>query len=627
MNNNEHKQTSQTRRFWFQLVDEKGDCFKGSMSCTIDFDTRGDAIAFCTSLILTFGYGVIFRGIVPFQLRLYKNRTAFDSGNGKPLEEDEIIGDYGKTKKDALIVLVPSFAGVIGNVISEQQPFHDKNSRILNEKLSESLKALTQAIANNGWLESTHDLPDPSGVFKKKKLFLRTCYAEMFNLLLANKCIKEKFAISGTPGIGKSLFFFYMLWRFVQPDESWKPKNILYQLESYFFFIDIEKKEFYDVSKAFARHFVKASDVYIIDGEVRKLLPHSGLTLFISSPCSRRYRKYVTHQDPMKFCFPIWMRDELEECRMLCYPHVSQDALQATYDVYGGVARAIFGVSLKPNQLVCMLAMDNALESTSAVDDINIFFDITAIHNDSNTLLHCISGNLGGLDYQFLEATMASKYVTKQLWKRYYNAMLDKMQHFFNTARNDLSRCLFEGYVDLILQSGNVVLPCRNLKTGKIEPNFSLASRFVDIRSLKKSDLPGVFEEGVYYEGCDDILAIDAVIPQVGLVQATASLIHPIKGIRTLNSICKIFTNQAQQELSPSGNGSRKKLKQIDESDVKFYFVVPKTNFQKFTEQQCLTANRKTPELPPKIQQYALELDFGISTPIWACQNINADHL
>jgi hypothetical protein len=34
-----------------------------------------------------------------------------------------------------------------------------------------------------------------------------------------------------------------------------------------------------------------------------------------------------------------------------------------------------------------------------------------------------------------------------------------------------------------------------------MESHFCLSVGFVKVRSLKRSDLPDVFEEGVYYEG------------------------------------------------------------------------------------------------------------------------------
>ena len=94
------------------------------------------------------------------------------------------------------------------------------------------------------------------------------------------------------------------------------------------------------------------------------MIPTSVLTLFIASPRAASYRKYVDHHMPMKFCFPIWTTDELEKCRVLCYPSFSPETLQARYEVYGGIARYIFDLSYSgQNQLVNMDKLEDVLSN------------------------------------------------------------------------------------------------------------------------------------------------------------------------------------------------------------------------------------------------------------------------
>ena len=47
----------------------------------------------------------ILEGIVSSQLNVYANKAAFDAKTS--LEEDEEIGNYGGSKKDALLVVAP----------------------------------------------------------------------------------------------------------------------------------------------------------------------------------------------------------------------------------------------------------------------------------------------------------------------------------------------------------------------------------------------------------------------------------------------------------------------------------------------------------------------------------------
>jgi hypothetical protein len=279
-----------------------------------------------------------------------------------------------------------------------------------------------------------------------------------------------------------------------------------------------------------------------------------------------------------------------------------------------GVARIIFNQNIpEGSMLVDMTVMNKALLSSKAVEGIKIVNSPTDLHKESHTLLHCFSGKFQGLEYQFLYSGIASNYVGQVLWKKYHNEMAILLQENLGASGSDLSFRLFETYMHLTLQGGNVSLPCRNLSTGKEMPNFELKSSLEGPRALKKGHIPDEFEQGVYYEGCDNFPAIDAVIPGFGLMQATIGETHPIKGIQTLREVCSIFKKQHSHDSLQrvTRAGRRKEKDQMNvQSKVKFYFVVPEKRFQTFKLQKIESTKSKS-----EIEQYVLQLDFGISNP------------
>ena len=100
----------------------------------------------------------------------------------------------------------------------------------------------------------------------------------------------KSFAISGTPGIGKSLFFVYILYRlikdFTTKTMSLKPNRIIYQMGSDYKCFDLHQKTVTERSKLEAALVVREQDtLYIIDGQTTPV-SSSCITLFISSPRS-----------------------------------------------------------------------------------------------------------------------------------------------------------------------------------------------------------------------------------------------------------------------------------------------------------------------------------------------------
>ena len=101
---------------WFQLLDSStGESFKGTSVSSVlrsslvvpVVDQFRDAAYLENSSILT--------GFTSSQFIVYKNKTAFelrnapvDEGKEEPLEEDSFINGLGLSKKEALVVVVPS---------------------------------------------------------------------------------------------------------------------------------------------------------------------------------------------------------------------------------------------------------------------------------------------------------------------------------------------------------------------------------------------------------------------------------------------------------------------------------------------------------------------------------------
>jgi hypothetical protein len=147
----------------------------------------------------------LLRGVAPASLVVYKDRSTFD-GNEEPLEEDTLLDGLGKTMKDALIVIYSGSSF--------------PRSRVL------FYNSISDVDENDGWISFDHMIP----FISLNKMYIRNCYRTIASSIF--KTGINKAIITGTPGIGKSIFLIYLLWKLVKEGKRvlfiYHPFNIYY---------------------------------------------------------------------------------------------------------------------------------------------------------------------------------------------------------------------------------------------------------------------------------------------------------------------------------------------------------------------------------------------------------------
>jgi hypothetical protein len=114
------------------------------------------------------------------------------------------------------------------------------------QDLTTKLKSFMNSQFDKGYIKSADEtyLPYPQACHSI--IFVRKCYVDVFNLILGEIVnVSMFFAISGTSGIGKSLFFVYILYRlkedvFIQ-NLVLKPTKIVFQQANAYYCCDMEK--------------------------------------------------------------------------------------------------------------------------------------------------------------------------------------------------------------------------------------------------------------------------------------------------------------------------------------------------------------------------------------------------
>ena len=459
------------------------------------------------------------------------------------------------------------------------------------------LQSFAHARLVNGCIETENEILLPYPLEEIQMLFVRKCYEDVFQLFLGQiERGTKSFAISGTPGIGKSLFFVYILFQILnnlKNQSGWKPKRIVYHTEAGFECFDLENSTVSDlpIGTSEAATFVRRPETfYVVDGRHASPLLSSCVCLFLSSPRAEHFKGYVKQRKATVWYFPIWTYEELETCRQFCYADFPKGVLLERYRIYGGVARFMFADYKTGQEYVRKDSndMETALFDVTAAKGVRTIGNPTKMFDTTHTLLHLIVGNNDqGFPYQYLFVDIASKYVGEQLWDRHYSQMIINLQEMFGGSPNEISRHLFEIYGHRVFSKGGRTLKCRDLQD---ESSFDFVLDRLDgqLISFGKSSLPQAPITS-YHEASDDdsFPAIDSLSGQ-GMFQFTVAQDHSIRGVQILKRLCSLY------------------------SDAKIYFVVPPHRFEKFKKQKFLgKQGNSNSESIPDLKQYVLELHVG----------------
>ncbi|KAF0727977.1 hypothetical protein Ae201684P_009436 [Aphanomyces euteiches] len=516
----------------------------------------------------------IFAGIDLIQLQVYANKTAYV--REEELDGRERIGEQLGSVEE-LYVVVPSHDSV---AVSDLIPSSKKQRLSVS---TDQFKAFKNATFVEQCIISTDGMTLPYPNEKLQKIFVRKCYADIFALFV--KRIQdgvEVFGISGTPGIGKSLFFVYLLYRLVHGESSFKPKRIIYQTALDFSIFDLEVCSVCGVERADIRNLVQdPGTLYIIDGKDSVPVPSLCVVLFIASPRSVQYQEFVKQKKAQEWFLPVWTLNELYECRQECYPHFNITTLDDRYRIFGGVARPAFRTDAK------MLDMDAALIDVDAVKCVRNIAAPTRIYQNAHMLLHIIVSDDG--NYQFECVDIASKYVGQQLWQLHSAQMLVNLQEMFGGSPSVMSGHLFEMYGHKVFAQGGKTLNCRNLEDGFVSQLTLSVSDGKRVPFTRNSIPKKPIDH--YYEplGDDSFPAIDSLSPQ-GMFQFTVGAQHPIRGVQILKDVCKAF-----------------------DKPYKLFFVVPPHRFATFEKQEYKKTKGNDSVNPIEdLEQYVLELEVSL---------------
>lgn len=199
-------------------------------------------------------------------------------------------------------------------------------------------------------------------------MFVRSCWRDLADIVEKMFLERRPFAgmvLTGNPGIGKSWFLSYMMWRAsklgqivvlesVQADVVW-----VLRPDGHTRRVQVQHRN--DIPE-----LQESSTLYLLDPAghrtPREPVMSDAFTLVAASPNRAHYQQFLKRVQHKRF-FPTWMLAELLAVRKFVEPSLEESELRRRFEVFGGISRAVFS----RNILEMELQLDGAIATCHMV--------------------------------------------------------------------------------------------------------------------------------------------------------------------------------------------------------------------------------------------------------------------
>lgn len=269
--------------------------------------------------------------------------------------------------------------------------------------------ANAKLVTDDDWLDfSPESLEYIASGPKVGKIYLRRCYRQLIDLMgLVNKGVVEteacRYLITGTPGIGKSLFLIFVLWELLQ-----KNKRVLYCSGSTIVYYDVNGAcwimdavpglRVYDITQTDCLFWRK--DLYCLydlqdtkESSALERVSYKYCQFFLcTSPKRGSYNDYVKGLNAKRrFFMLIWSEKEMRRIAPL---YTRSNAWEKVYQYLGGIPRSVLSrevhetaalAEIKSGSLICDFHRVKKLtedpDEVISIDDMDHIHRIIHIHS------------------------------------------------------------------------------------------------------------------------------------------------------------------------------------------------------------------------------------------------------
>ena len=406
------------------------------------------------------------------------------------------------------------------------------------------------------------------------QMFIRDCYPEYYdfvNELMAEG--KRYIVVTGTPGIGKSVFYLY----FFEKHKAENPHQRIV-VASYSIKKNLQECKVWDPD---TNELVEHESLpklegalYLIDG-VPDTLPKrtSNFTVMFTSPDIAFFVKMAKHQERYaEIYMPGWSWKEVQDGNKALGLKIDPKTLNQRWQFFGGTPRFLF---LKDRRTVqqAMINVNTAVTSIMSVHDV---FDCFHGKADPEKVRHRLMHyDVREMKQVFDRRTrMASNYIAYIVQERLNNQLRVDQQSLMNWLDGSSRSAafldwLFEGYAHKKLLEG-INLPMRGLNSQATATWIQIEETVGEYTKFKTADMEQIFEKAYREPDSSTLRSVDSYYKtekELWLFQMTRNVDHKVN----VEGVLELL----------------EKLKMLQDTDaVNLVFVVPQNVGGDFPVQQ-----------------------------------------
>lgn len=304
-----------------------------------------------------------------------------------------------------------------------------------NKQLSNTYRLIKDGVFNVE--TNTIEWRDPLALFENKKsLYVRAAYSDIYDSILLSK--KTRNVVTGVPGIGKSLFCLYFIWRYVAENT-----DALFLLEFVKDEIQMFGPNYHQMCTRLQCNGVQIPYFVDIDAMHEPAKNVGSFAVVFSFPHPGRFKQWMKNPDLCdRYVLPTWTLPDLQQLRLVCFPLTSGETVNYRFRRVGGVPRLV----LQGDDCCFEDCLENALARKGAGIAESFFVSGFGMTDEemSYTLVH-IHPDQENYCTRAEHFTFASTFIWERLYRLNQRSIINKSVDYFNGGTGAYGG-LFAGY-------------------------------------------------------------------------------------------------------------------------------------------------------------------------------------